>query len=179
MKRNSISPGSLVVPVFFMAIAAIVFWQTNTDLVEKDIASGSMQYNAAFVPEVLAIVLVVLAAFQIVQTVRLAGANPGLISTEATEIGATEEDETPTERSLALRSFVALVFLALYIMAMRPLGYHIATPLLLASLLALLNVRNLLFLLGLSVGISYASAYIFGGLLNVVLPAGVFEIAPF
>lgn len=178
MTRNSIRsgrlPGRLIAPIFFLVVAAIVFWQTNTDLVEKDIASGSMQYNAAFVPEVLAIVLIVLAVVQIVQTLRLAGANPDASASEA-----SEEDETPMERGLALRSFVALVFLALYIFAMRPLGYHIATPLLLASLFALLNVRNPFLLLGLSVGISYASAYVFGGLLNVVLPAGVFEIAPF
>lgn len=167
-------PGRLIAPIFFLTIAAIVFWQTNTDLVEKDIASGSMQYNAAFVPEVLAIVLIVLAVFQIFQAFRLADVNPDASASEA-----DEEDETPTERGLALRSFVALVFLALYIFAMRPLGYHIATPLLLASLFALLNVRNPFLLLGLSVGISYVSAYVFGGLLNVVLPAGVFEIAPF
>ncbi|WP_306257560.1 tripartite tricarboxylate transporter TctB family protein [Pararhizobium sp. IMCC21322] len=174
MTRIPISPGRLIAPIFFLVVAAIVFWQTNTDLVEKDIASGSMQYNAAFVPEVLAIVLIVLAVFQIVQTFRLSGANPDASGSEA-----SEQDETPMERGLALRSFVALVFLALYIFAMRPLGYHIATPLLLASLFALLNVRNVFLLLGLSVGISYVSAYVFGGLLNVVLPAGVFEIAPF
>lgn len=178
MTRNAISQerllGRLIAPIFFLAIAAIVFWQTNTDLVEKDIASGNMQYNAAFVPEVLAIVLVVLAIFQIVQTFRPAGANLDISGSEA-----GEDDEVPMERGLVLRSFLALVILAAYIFALRPLGYHIATPLLLASLFALLNVRNPFLLLGLSVGISYVSAYVFGGLLNVVLPAGMFEIAPF
>ncbi len=174
MTKNSINTESLIAPVFFLAVAAIVFWQTNTDLVEKDIASGSMQYNAAFVPEVLATVLVILAVSQIVQIIRNSGTNP--VSIDAQDDASAE---APTERGLAVRSVVALVLIALYILALRPLGYHIATPMLLASLFALLNVRNPLLLLGLSIGLSLVSAYVFGGLLNVVLPAGVFEIAPF
>ena len=174
MTKNSINTESLIAPVFFLAVAAIVFWQTNTDLVEKDIASGSMQYNAAFVPEVLATVLVILAVFQIVQIIRNSGPNSVSIDAQDEASG-----EAPTERGLAVRSVVALVFIALYILALRPLGYHIATPMLLASLFALLNVRNPFLLLGLSIGLSFVSAYVFGGLLNVVLPAGVFEIAPF
>lgn len=189
MKRTSICPGSFLAPAFFLAISATVFWQTNTDLVEKDIASGSMQYNAAFVPEVLATVLVVLSVLQIIFIVRAADeistsidaadeeANNRLVELGPVEQGLNEHSSI--EWGVTFRSVLALFLIALYILAMRPLGYHIATPLLLASMFALLNVRNLILLLGLSFVISVASAYIFGGLLNVVLPAGIFEIAPF
>lgn len=172
MSKNRADLTQLIPPAFFLIVAAIVFWQTNTDLVEKDIASGSMQYNAAFVPEVLATLLAILAVVQIVQIMRRSGPIPG-------DAEGASADDGPPEQSLAVRGGVALIFIAVYILAVRPLGYHIATPLLLAGLFALLNVRNLVFLVGLSVGLSFLSAYVFGGLLNVVLPAGVFEIAPF
>ncbi len=172
MSKNRSDLSQLIPPAFFLIVAAIVFWQTNTDLVEKDIASGSMQYNAAFVPEVLATLLAILAVVQIVQIMRRAGPISG-------DADGASADDVPPEQSLAVRGGVALIFIAVYILAVRPLGYHIATPLLLAGLFALLNVRNLFFLVGLSVGLSFMSAYVFGGLLNVVLPAGVFEIAPF
>lgn len=172
MLKNRSDLTQLIPPAFFLVVSAIVFWQTNTDLVEKDIASGSMQYNAAFVPEVLATVLAILSVVQVVQILRRSG--PGSV-----DVDEPSPDDVPFEKHLAVRGIFALIFIAAYILAVRPLGYHIATPLLMAGLFALLNVRNLFLLIGLSVGLSFMSAFVFGRLLNVVLPTGVFEIAPF
>lgn len=169
MEKESDDAGKFVVPVFFLIIAAVIFWQTNTDLVEKNIASGSMQYNAAFVPEMLATLVSILAVFQFYQLWK----TPNMSSTDDETIGA------PPESHLVARSLISLVIIAVYIMTLRFLGYHIATPLMLGSLLMILNVRNPFLVVAISVGISFASAFVFGRFLNVVLPAGIFEISPF
>lgn len=156
-------------PVFFLAVSATVFWQTNTDLVVKKIASGNMQYNAAFVPEMLATLIAILASLQVCKIVLV------------TEHNVTHEAsvDTPPERFLSIRAVASAVILIAYILVLKPLGYHIATPIFLAGLFILLNVRSLVFIIGCSLFLSILTSYVFGRLLNVVLPAGMFEIAPF
>lgn len=156
-------------PLFFLAVSATVFWQTNTDLVVKKIASGNMQYNAAFVPEMLATLIAILASLQVCKIIIAGDQN---IVEEALET-------LPPERFLGGRALASVVIMVSYILVLKPLGYHIATPLFLAALFVLLNVRSLIIIFGYSLFLSILTSYVFGRLLNVVLPAGMFEIAPF
>lgn len=156
-------------PILFLAVSATVFWQTNTDLVLKKISSGNMQYNAAFVPEILATLIVILAAIQVCRIIKTSDQTPSLEVIE----------DTPPERAPGIRALASVVIMVAYVLILKPLGYHIATPLLLAGLFVLLNVKNLLVIFGCSIFISVLTSYVFGRLLNVVLPAGMFEISPF
>jgi putative tricarboxylic transport membrane protein len=170
----------------FALACAIVLWQCFIDLAAQGAASGGPQYNAAFVPELLAGILLALCAVQLGR-VWLGGAfresEDDLIA-EAADAGAAEgpdadaAEEYVQERWLALRAVICIVLLVAFIAVVPTLGYYLAMPLLLAGVFVTLDVRNVLAVVGLSIGLTLLAGYAFGGLLNVALPPGFLGFAP-
>ena len=83
--------------------------------------------------------------------------------------------DTTDTTSLALISTAIFV---VYLIALPILGYHIMTILLLAVLFRLFGLSFIACTVG-AIAASLGIAYVFEGLLNVVLPVGIFEIVVF
>ncbi|WP_339757283.1 tripartite tricarboxylate transporter TctB family protein [uncultured Hoeflea sp.] len=148
--------------LLFLALPLVIFWQSATSLEEQGVAHGGPMDNAALFPRMVAWLLLGLA---LVNGVRLAMGR-----------GARTSPVAPTETT-PLAVIVAGCFVV-YLMAVPYLGYHLATPVLMALLLRLFGIRNSLSLCG-GIAMSLVVAAVFQGLLNVVLPVGMFKITLF
>ena len=151
-----------IVWALFLALPLVIFWQAATSLEEQGVASGGPMENAAQFPRLIAWILLGLAA---VNGVRIA-------------LGRIAEPSplapTPTTR-LALVVTAAFV---VYLLVLPWLGYHLATPVLMAGTMMLLGLSVPVSIAG-GIALSLTVAAVFQGLLNVVLPVGVFEITLF
>jgi len=160
--------GELAVVIGFLALAGLVFQQTRTSLAEQGAADGGAMFNAAMFPELLAWSLVLLAALRVLQIVR---ATPSPPAADAVASQAVEEGRTSRP--------VALVCLGLflgYLLLLRPLGYHLMTPLFLFGCYYVLGTRNLVLAAGLAIATSLTMSFVFEYWMNVILPVGMFGI---
>ncbi|AQZ49772.1 tripartite tricarboxylate transporter TctB family protein [Martelella mediterranea] len=161
----------LFLPVaFFFAIAGIVFWQTSTVFVEMDAAGGPPQYNAALVPDGLAWLLVI---FGVVQAVRI------LIGQERFSDGsvpAPDGSPGPEESFLLLRAAMSFAALVAFTAMLPVIGFYLAMPALMFVLMLILGNRSPVTLVAASLLTTLAAGYVFGALLNVRLPVGMFEL---
>lgn len=118
--------------------------------------------NAALFPRMIAWLLLGLLALN---GLRLA---TGQVA-QTSPIAATE---------LTRMALIVTGCFVLYLLALPLLGYHLLTPVLMALLLQLFGLSLLPSLAG-GVAMSLIVAAVFQGLLNVVLPVGIFEITVF
>ena len=148
--------------LFFLLIPVIMLQQIETSLVEQGVASGGPMQNAAIFPRIVAWLLI-----------GLAGLNVFRVLFERVSQFSPFQTTDSTKHAL----FATGLFVV-YLLTLPVFGYHIMTVLLLASLFLLLGLGWMKSVVG-AVTASLAVAYIFEGLLNVVLPVGIFEIAIF
>ncbi|MEC7764960.1 MAG: tripartite tricarboxylate transporter TctB family protein [Pseudomonadota bacterium] len=152
-----------LVALIFVAVVALVFQQAATDMVEQGIASGGPYDNAAAYPKTIALILGGMVALQLgVQIIRRRA--PADADTRAVQI-----------RTLGRPALMVLIF-AVYLGCLSPLGYHIATPIMLAALMALCGIRNAIAIVVPAVLISLAFAFAFEALLKIVLPGGFLHL---
>lgn len=157
--------GELPVVLFFLALAGLVFQQTATSFVEQGAASGGAMFNAALYPEILAWSLILLSAARLIDIFRKL---PG-------GYAAASMDRASGEFALP-RALIATGLLVIYLICLKPLGYHLATPVFMFALFWLLGTRNLLLAAALAVTTSLTMSFMFEYLLNVILPVGMFGI---
>ncbi|WP_299653956.1 tripartite tricarboxylate transporter TctB family protein [uncultured Jannaschia sp.] len=148
--------------VVLLAIPLIVLWQNTTSLEEQGVAGGGPMTDAAMYPGLIAWILVVLSGVNGVRILAGRVAGPSPIRTGPTTM-------------LAIGTVLLFV---VYLLALRPLGYHLTTPVLLAVLLRAFGLSFWTALLG-GVAVSLTVAAVFEGLLNVVLPVGMFSLTVF
>ncbi len=156
----------------FLVVCAVIWWQCRTDLVAQDAASGGAQYNAAFVPELLATLMALLCLAQLVRIWWLPALPP------SPPMAGDEEALPPPERWRGGRALLFALLLIGYTASLSFLGYYIATTLLLAGFAVTLDVRHPVALVCVSLLITLAAGFVFGHFLNVVLPPGFLEIEP-
>lgn len=146
----------------FLALPLVIFWQSATSLEEQGVASGGPMENAALFPRMIAWLLLGLAALNGARllTGRVARTSP-LRPTDTTRLAV-----------------IATTLFVVYLLILPYLGYHVATPVLMALLLILLGLGPVASVVG-GVAMSLSVAAVFQGLLNVVLPVGIFEITIF
>lgn len=148
--------------LFFASIPALIFWQSATSLAEQGAASGGPLDNAAFYPRVIASLMSFIVAVQGIRLVlgRVSHYSPFL-----------REGGTP----LAL-SFTAVF--VIYLIVLPYSGFHLATPPLCIGMMWAMGVRPVPSLfLGLVLWL--CASFVFEGLLNVVLPVGIFNLTIF
>ncbi len=143
-------------------VPLLIAWQNATSLADQGVASGGPMSNAAAYPTIIAWVLVVLT---LVNALRI-------ISGRICEHSPL--DPTPTT-PLAL---AATALFVVYLLTVSWLGYYITTPVLLAALFAILGLGPIVALAG-AVLATLVVAAVFEGLLNVVLPLGIFSFTLF
>lgn len=151
-----------IVWALFLAVPLVIFWQSATSLQEQGVADGGPMENAAQFPRLIAWIMLGLAGLNGLRLLR----------------GRVRETSpvmpTPTTR-LAL---MATGYFLLYLVTLPYLGYHLSTPVLNSAMLLLFGLRLLPSLAG-GIAMSLIVAAVFEGLLNVVLPVGIFQISLF
>ncbi len=164
--------GEAGVVLGFLALAGLVFQQTRTSFVEQGAASGGAMYNAALFPELLGWSLLLLAAIQVFRLLR-PGGQPAADPPQLAGVAAPED--TGDRRSLR-QALVCLALFVVYLLLLRPVGYHLATPVFMAACYYVLGTRNIVVALLLAIATSLAMSFVFEYWMNVILPVGRFGI---
>jgi hypothetical protein len=146
----------------FLALPLVIFWQSATSLADQGVAQGGPMDNAALFPRMVAWGLVGL----------------GLLNAGRLVLGHLSKTSPLAPTATTRLAVVVSGCFVLYLLALPYLGYHLTTPVLMALLLNLFDVSHLASLTG-GIAMSLAVAAVFQGLLNVVLPIGVFGITGF
>lgn len=144
------------------AVPLLIFWQNATSLSDQGVASGGPMSNAAAYPSIIAWILL---ALSLINALRIVA---GQISQRS------PLDPTATTR-LAL---IATGLFVVYLLCLGWLGYYLTTPVLLAALFAMLGLSPLAAIAG-AIAATLIVAAVFEGLLNVVLPLGIFSFTLF
>lgn len=152
-----------LVVVLIVAVIGLVFQQAATSMAIQGIASGGPYNNAAAYPKMIAVALALLIGAQgMIQALR--ARKPTLDSGKQVQV----------HELLRPGAFVGIF--AIYLGSLGFLGYHIATPLMLAALMLLGGIRRpLAILLPISM-ISFGFAYVFEAWLKIVLPGGILHL---
>lgn len=151
-----------IVWALFLALPLVIFWQSATSLEDQGVAHGGPMSSAAQFPRMIAWLLLALAGIN--------GAR--LLLRRVSEISPIAPTDTTRLALISTICFVA------YLLVLPVLGYHLTTPVLMALLLWLFGLSALPSLTG-GLAMSLLVAAVFQGLLNVVLPVGLFEITLF
>lgn len=162
--------GELVMAAAFLALAGLIFQQTRTVFAEAGAAEGGAMQNAAMYPEFLAGALVILALLQIARTLL------GVRAAVATAADAHAHLSQRDRRRHLVKALACLAAFTVYLLVLRLLGYHLATPVLMAVLYFTLGVRNPLVAAALGIATSLLMSLFFELGLNVILPVGRFGI---
>lgn len=140
---------------FFVALPPVVGWQIATSLTDQGVASGGAMQNAATFPGIVAIAL---AGLCIIQALRLV-------------FDRTEEKAPLTGTPSTRLALVATGLFLVFLLSLGVVGYYIAAPVLLVALMRLFGVGWPGAAVA-AVVMTLAVAFVFEGLLNVVLPLG-------
>lgn len=157
----------------FLAVTALVFHQIATSLTEQGAASGDPLSNSAMFPRLVAWIMIGLSALIALMMLTGRMPRPGEIHAADTTPDTPPEPE-PLRRAMLIGMVVSLV---LYLLLLQPLGFHLATLALMTALFALFGVRPWWRALLSGAGITLLVAFVFEGILKVVLPTGIFGIS--
>lgn len=148
--------------LLFASVPAIIFYESATSLAAKGAASGGPLENAALYPRVIATLMSIAV---VAQGIRLALGRARFVA---------DAEPTPGTR-LAI---VLTALFVIYLIVLPTVGYHIATPILVVVMTLSLGVRVVPAVLG-GLALWLVTAYVFEGLLNVVLPVGLLNLTLF
>jgi hypothetical protein len=151
-----------IVWALFLGLPPLVMHQAATSLAEQGVASGGPLENAAVFPLSVAWVLAGLCVIHALRLIAGHVAKPSPV------------EGTPTTRLALVGAGAFVAFLLL----LGTLGYYIAATLLLVALMRLLGVGWVISILA-TVAMTVGVGFIFEGLLNVVLPLGLWKITLF
>lgn len=162
MQRFRDSAFDWVAWIFFAAVPVTIFWQCATTLVEEGVASGGPMENAAFYPEIVASVMTFLLVWLAMSLL----------------LGRLRRKSPFTAGEGTGRALAATALFIGYLAVLPYAGFHLATPVLCFLLFRLLSLSMIPAVAG-GIGLSLATAFVFQGLLHVVLPVGVLGITVF
>ncbi|MEQ8601100.1 MAG: tripartite tricarboxylate transporter TctB family protein [Devosia sp.] len=152
-----------LVAILFVAVVGLVFQQAATDMAAQGIASGGPYDNAAAYPKTIAIVLGILTFAQVViQMIR-------------SRVAPHDNGSSVPVRQLVRPAAMVVIF-AVYLGCLDILGYHIATPIMLATLMGLCGIRKPLAIVLPAILVSLGFAYVFEAWLKIVLPGGFLHL---
>ena len=120
-----------IITAFFAVIVAVVFQQIHTSMAEQGIASGGPYDNAASYPRGVAIAITVLVVGQLV--------------VDALRARRGKQAESHAKLADLKRPALLLVIFAFYLNVLTELGYHLATPPMVFSIISFF-IRGRLYL---------------------------------
>lgn len=144
--------GNIVSSIISILVAVFVLYET------KDFPSGAQNVpGPAFFPRIIAILIIGLSGLLIVMT---------YIRKEERNINFTSKND--------LKAYITIAIILVYIVLMNILGFIIATPLFLITMIYYYGMRNYVKNIIISVGVTALIFTIFKILLAVPLPQGIF-----
>lgn len=146
-----------LVTMLALALSVVVYFEVTGSLADQNAASGGPMRDAAYFPRLLGWVILFLAVTNLLK-----------LAVERETPEAVSDKEPPRRTSLAL--LAGALFIA-YLLFLPPVGYYVATPILLAALIRLFGVGWFRSVVS-SLVYTLAVAWVFEGLLNVILPLG-------
>lgn len=149
MKRNDTIAGAV-----FIALGTTAFFNTTT--FDQTLITDNY-LGATFFPRIVALAMIAISASVFVGGLKADG----------------DVEGKPSIRGL-IRTVVGIAVIALYAIAIEPIGFIISTILLNLTILVLFGVRRLLTLTVLPIAVSLAIYWVFYKLLMVPLPEGIF-----
>ncbi len=152
-----------LVAILFVAVVGLVFQQAATDMAAQGIATGGPYDNASAYPKTIAVVLGILAFAQMV------------IQLIHSRVAPQDKGSSVPVRQL-VRPAAMIVIFAVYLGCLDILGYHIATPIMLAALMVLCGIRRPLAIVLPAILVSFSFAYVFEAWLKIVLPGGFLHL---
>ena len=155
-----------VVVVIFFGVAGIAFWQFATSFAEQDANSGGPFDNAAMYPRLIAWSLIILGAVQVATTLIFKRTDVPAGGSEPVA-GAKGEDGG----RLLLRALACFATFILYLSVVTTVGYIAATIVMLLVMFVILGARPIAAAV-VAVAATFVAGFVFGTLLNVVLPVG-------
>lgn len=173
MKPDRTRLGEWLVLAAFLAVAGLVFQQIATSLTEQGAASGDPLANAAMFPRIVAWLMIglvgLIAAAMLTGRMERPGAHHTLDAMP---------DQTPEPALVRRRMLLGSVAgLAAYLLVLELLGFHFATTVLMTGLFAVLGVRPWWWAVLCGLGANLLVAFVFEGILKVVLPTGIFGLS--
>jgi hypothetical protein len=160
----------VAVVLAFLALAGLVFQQTATSFVEQGAARGGAMFNAAMFPELLAWCLILLAALQLAQILR------GVTAVGAAPDASAPAGAPPAEPGSLAKALICTALFVLYLFLLKPLGYHLTTPVFMLACYYVLGTRRLWLAILLALATSLAMSFVFEYWMNIILPVGRFGI---
>jgi hypothetical protein len=148
--------------IFFASIPAVIFWQSSTSLAEQGAAAGGPLENAALYPRVIATLMCIVV---VIHGMRLV-------------LGRVQHRSAWEGSSGTGLALVLSVLFVAYLALLPYAGFHLATPVLLIIMMRAFGVGSVTSVIA-SVTLWLTTAFIFEGLLNVVLPVGMLNISVF
>ncbi|WP_127903505.1 tripartite tricarboxylate transporter TctB family protein [Solirhodobacter olei] len=160
--------GELVVSAGFLALSLLVFEQIVVVFAPEGAASGGALQNAALYPGLLAGALAALTLVQIGKT---------LTARRAPKIEPDQDNgRVAPEDAEWIRAFICTAAFVCYLIALPPIGYQLATPVLMFILYRSLGETSLFKVAFFAIATSLAASFVFERLLDVILPVGRFGI---
>ena len=163
---------TILTDLLFLGVAVYVFYETATRFVAAGAARGGALTNSAFYPRILGGLMFVLAACNIAKHSYLIWQEQRSEKKIIDSEGTAESSDTPKLKNLLL-AFGCVTWFWLYICSLEELGYLIATPIMLAGILAALGVRKHWVNLAYTAGGTIGMYLFFQEMLDVVLPVGL------
>lgn len=160
--------GELAVAAGFLGLSLLVFEQIVVVFAPQGAASGGALQNAALYPGLLAAALAVLTLIQVGKILR-AHRPPKIRPDQDSGWVAPEDAEWA-------RAFICTAAFVVYLIALPPIGYQLATPVLLFILYRALGEKSLFKVAFFAIATSLAASFVFERLLDVILPVGRFGI---
>jgi hypothetical protein len=161
--------GRVTIAVGFLVIGGYTLFEIATRFAEAGMIGGRPQNNAALFPLITAILLLLVTGIWILQNLRAKGAHVEHAPSDEEDLSARSVPAKPN-----IHSFWILLILVLYILFVNIVGYLVLTPFALTAMLFVLGVRNLLYGFAVSIVTTFVFYYLFGGLMNIILPVGRF-----
>jgi putative tricarboxylic transport membrane protein len=154
--------------VLFSGVGLLILYRVVFHF--QGVNAAQFYRSPAFFPVVVAVVLLVLSIVMIVQSWRPQPVPSAVSQDEDVAEPEVESGKlSPTERRIAVGTVIALV---LYTALLRYGGFLILTPILLAVLMWLFEVRKAVTIVVFSLVATGITYYVFQGILNVILPRG-------
>jgi len=162
--------GKVTIAIGFLLVGGYALFEIATRFVEGGMVGGRPQNNAALFPMITAALLLFVTVIWIMQNLRSR-------ETGGVDTTASEQQEGPGTSGSAkpnMNSFWILFILIVYILLVDVIGYLVLTPFALTAMLYVLGVGNLLYGFSVSVATTFVFYYLFGVLMNIILPVGRF-----
>lgn len=161
--------GKAIIAIGFLLVGGYALFEIATRFAKGGMVGGRPQNNAGLFPLITAVLLLFVTVIWIIQNLRSGESGVDTTAFEQQKGHGTSGPVKPN-----MKSFWILSILVVYILLVNVIGYLVLTPFALTAMLYVLGVGNLLVGFSVSLVTTFVFYYLFGVLMNIILPVGRF-----